>query len=108
MDIKFFAGKYEQHSKVNISELKKGTIIYLITEHSVYKLEVLEPETAKVLASGGYFKVRKKEPCETYIVGSTIGGNVVFRKTLIEGLYCEFDQTVITSTIKIIYLNYPN
>lgn len=108
MNIKKFADKYRNEQKVNISELKKGTTIFLITEHSKYTLELIDPKMAKVIARGGYFKERKKEPCETYVIGSTSGGSLLFRHMLVEGLYCEFDNTVITSVIKKIYINYSN
>lgn len=108
MDIKDFADKYKNESKVIITDLMKGTIIYFFTEHSQYSIEIVDPLNAKVIASGGYFKRRGIGPKETYIIGSTIGGSMIFTHQLIEGLLCEFDNNVITSTIKKIFINYSN
>lgn len=108
MEIKEFADKYKNVPKVIIPELTVGSVVFLITEHSQYTLEIKDPSTAKVIASGGYFERRKKEPCETYIIGSTMGGSMLFKHQLIEGLFCEFDNNVISSTIKKIYVEFNN
>ncbi len=108
MDIEEFADKYSRQPKIVISDLTEGTIVYLLTEHSCYTLEIINPSEGKVIATGGYFKRRSKEPCTTYVIGSTMGGSSIFSRQLIEGLFCEFENNVVTSTIKNIFINHIN
>ncbi|MEI7812761.1 MAG: hypothetical protein WCJ01_10095 [Ignavibacteria bacterium] len=108
MDIKEFSDKYQNVPQVCVPGLTKGTIVYLITERSVYVLEIISPPECKAIAYGGYFKERNKEPCETFIIGSTPGGSMLHKGKLIEGLCCEFENSVITSVIKKIFINYIN
>jgi hypothetical protein len=108
IDIRDFADKYKNQPKVKIKELPAGSVIYMTTENSVYTLEVVDPSECCVIAYGGYFKKRNIEPAKTYIIGSTMGGSMIFKDQLIEGLFCEFDKNVISSRIKKIYVNYKN
>jgi hypothetical protein len=106
MDLKSFTDSYSNAPKVKINELEPGALIYIVTENSVYELLVTDPKSAKVIARGGYFHRRKKEPCETIVAGSTMGGSMIFLYQVIEGLICEFQYDVRTSFIQKVYV-YP-
>lgn len=108
IDIKNFADFFKNQPKVSIKELSKGTIIYMITENSIYTMEVIDPSENCVLVSGGYFKRKNLEPAKTYIMGSTMGGSMIFKGQLIEGLFCEFYKNIISSRIKKLYVNIHN
>ncbi len=108
IDIRDFTDAFKEKPKVNLTELPKGTIIYMITENSTYTFELLDPSECCVLASGGYFKKRNIEPAKTYIMGSTLGGSMIFKDQLIEGLFCEFYKNVVSSRIKKIFVNIKN
>ncbi|MCS7054388.1 MAG: hypothetical protein NZM09_11760 [Ignavibacterium sp.] len=107
-DIESLIDKFKNKPKVFIKELPVGTIIYLETENSTYKLEVIDPNECCVLASGGYFQRKNIEPAKTYIIGSTFGGSMIFKDQLIEGLFCEFYNNIITSRIKRIFIYSKN
>jgi hypothetical protein len=111
IDIRKFADSFKNRPKVSIKELPKGSVIYMMTENSTYTLEVIDPSECCVLANGGYFKKRYIEPATTYILGSTMGGSMIFKDQLIEGLFCEFyinSKRVLSSRIKKIFVNLIN
>lgn len=111
LDIRDFADSFKNQPKVLVKELPKGSVIYMVTENSTYTLEVIDPSECCVLALGGYFKKRNIEPATTYILGSTIGGSMIFKDQLIEGLFCEFyinSKSVLSSRIKKIFVNLKN
>lgn len=111
IDIRKFADSFKNQPKVLVKELPKGSVIYMITENSIYTLEVIDPSECCVIASGGYFNRKNIEPATAYILGSTMGGSMIFKDQLIEGLFCEFfinSKSVLSSKIKKIFVNLIN
>jgi hypothetical protein len=69
-----FAFQLRDTSGLDVRALAAGTIVIVRTRHSRYRLMVLEPETQRVLVSGGeWFPV----PTEMQLVGSTSGGSML-------------------------------
>lgn len=108
MDLNEFIDLENGRKKVYLPSLPKGTEIFMFTKHSLYRLQVIDPKNGIVIASGGYFRKRGKEPCETFVNGSTMGGSMIFNYSLIEGLFCEFQHNVLTSRITCLYVFYSN
>ena len=69
-----FAFQLRDADGVDVRELVPGTIVIVRTRHSRYHLVVVEPETGRVLVSGGdWFP----EPTEAQLVGATGGGSML-------------------------------
>jgi hypothetical protein len=69
-----FACQLRDADGLDVRALASGTIVIVRTRHSRYRLMVLEPETQRVLVSGGdSFPV----PTEVQLVGSTCGGSML-------------------------------
>lgn len=107
-DLKNFIDYFNEQPRVSIKDLPKGTIIYMITNNSTYTLELIDPSQCCVIASGGYFKRKNLEPAKTYIIGSTMGGSMIFKDQLIVGLFCEFDKNIVSSRIRKIFISTKN
>ena len=76
-----------------------GTIVIVRTRHSRYRLVVVEPETQRVLVSGGdWFP----EPTEAQLVGATGGGSMLKPGWIGVGLRVELrhmNQPITTSLV---------
>ena len=59
---------------VDIRELAAGAIVIVRTCNSCYRLVLVEPETQRVLVSGGK---RFRQPTEARLVGATNGGSML-------------------------------
>ena len=82
-----FAFQLRDTAGLDVRALAAGTIVIVRTRHSRYRLMVLEPETQRVLVSGGeWFPV----PTEMQLVGSTSGGSMLKPGWLGVGLKVEF------------------
>jgi hypothetical protein len=69
-----FAFQLRGAAGLDVRALAAGTVVIVRTRHSRYRLMVLEPETQRVLVSGGdSFPV----PTEVQLVGSTSGGRML-------------------------------
>jgi hypothetical protein len=74
---------------VDVRELAESTIVVVRTRNSRYHLEVVEPETGRVLLSGGD---RFPVPTEARLVGATSGGSMLRPGWIGVGLRVEFLQ----------------
>ncbi len=108
IDLEYFIKNFSNNPQIFIPDLPKDTVIYMFTKNSTYTIKVVEPFEAQVIVSGGYFKRKNLEPYLTHINGSTMGGSMIYLHKLVEGLFCEFENNVITSRIKKIFINHQN
>ena len=69
-----FACRLSDADGVDVRELAAGAIVIVHTRNSCYRLVIVEPETQRVLISGGdWFH----EPTEVQLVGATGGGSML-------------------------------
>jgi len=82
-----------------VRELAAGAIVIVRTRNSCYRLVMLEPETQRVLVSGGdWFP----EPTKAQLVGATRGGNMLKPGWIGAGLRMELrhmNQPITTSLV---------
>lgn len=94
-----FAFQLRDTDGVDVRKLAPGTIVMVRTRHSRYRLVVVEPETQRMLVSGGdWFPV----PTEAQLVGSTGGGSMLKPGWIGVGLKVEFlrmNRRITTSLI---------
>ena len=94
-----FASLLSDAAGVDVHELAPGAIVIVRTRHSRYRLEVIEPETGRVLVSGGdWFPV----PAKAQLVGATGGGSMLKPGWIGVGLRVEFrhmNQRITTSFV---------
>jgi hypothetical protein len=69
-----FASLLGDTDGVDVRELAPGTVVIVRTRHSVYRLVIIEPETRRVLISGGGWCPL---PTEAQLVGATGGGSML-------------------------------
>ena len=82
-----FASRLGGANGIDVRELVPGTVVIMHTLHTRYRLVVLEPETQRVLVSGGnWFPV----PTEALLVGATGGGSMLKPGWITVGLKVEF------------------
>ena len=84
---------------VNVRELAAGTIVIVRTRNSCYRLEMVEPETQRVLIRGGAWFT---EPTEAQLVGATGGGSMLKPAWIGVGLRVELrhmNQPITTSPV---------
>lgn len=84
---------------VDIRELAAGAIVIVRTSNSCYRLVIVEPETQRVLVSGGK---RFPRPTEVRLVGATTGGSMLKPGWIGVGLRLELrhmNQPVTTSRV---------
>ena len=84
-----FAFQLRDTDGVDVRELVEGTIVVVRTRHSCYHLVVVEPETGRVLISGGD---RFLEPTDARLVGATGGGSMLKPGWIGVGLKVELRQ----------------
>ena len=85
-----FASLLGDADGVDIRDLSPGTTVIVRTRHSCYRLVMVEPETRRVLVSGGeWFPV----PTEAQLVGATGGGSMLKPGWIGVGLKVELRQT---------------
>jgi hypothetical protein len=85
-----FACQLGDADGVDVRELAAGAIVIVRTRNSCYRLVMLEPETQRVLVSGGdWFP----EPTEAQLVGATGGGNMLKTGWIGAGLRMELRHT---------------
>lgn len=94
-----FAFQLGDEVGVDVRELAAGAIVIVRTRNSCYRLVMVEPETQRVLVSGGdWFP----EPTEAQLVGATGGGNMLKPGWIGVGLRMEFrhmNQPITTSRV---------
>jgi hypothetical protein len=94
-----FAFRLRDADGVDTRELAPGTIVIVRTRRSRYRLVVVEPETRRVLVSGGdWFPV----PTEVKLVGATGGGSMLKPGWIGVGLRVELlhmNQPITTSLV---------
>ena len=84
-----FAFQLRDAAGLDVRALAPGTVVIVRTRHSRYRLMVLEPDTQRMLVSGGnWFPV----PTEVQLVGSTSGGNMLKPGWIGVGLKMEFQR----------------
>ena len=94
-----FAFQLGDTDGVDVRELAAGAIVIVRTRNSCYRLVMLEPETQRVLVSGGdWFP----EPTKAQLVGATRGGNMLKPGWIGAGLRMELrhmNQPITTSLV---------
>jgi hypothetical protein len=94
-----FASLLGDADGIDIRELAPGTIVIVRTRYSRYRLVMVEPETQRMLVSGGdWFPV----PTEAQLVGATGGGSMLKPGWIGVGLKVELrqmDQRITTSLV---------
>lgn len=84
-------------------DLSRGSRLVVLTENSVYSIEVLEDATYSV--RGGWFDRQGLSPIRISIAGCTFGGTAIKRDIVAAcGLHLEFGNRVVTSKIREIRL----
>lgn len=80
-------------------ELDRGDYVVVMTENSVYSIQVLENST--YLVRGGWFDRQRMSPVRLSIAGCTWGGSVIKNDIVAAcGLHIEFGNRVLTSRIR--------
>ena len=80
-------------------ELGRGDYVVVMTENSVYSIQVLENST--YLVRGGWFDRQHLSPVRLSIAGCTWGGSVIKNDIVAAcGLHIEFGNRVLTSRIR--------
>lgn len=80
-------------------ELGRGDYVVVMTENSVYSIQVLE--NATYLVRGGWFDRQRMSPVRLSIAGCTWGGSVIKNDIVAAcGLHIEFGNRVLTSRIR--------
>jgi hypothetical protein len=91
---------------VDVRELAEGAIVIVRTRNSCYRLGIVEPETQRVLVSGGdWFP----EPTEVQLVGATGGGSMLKPGWIGPGLRLELrhmNRPITTSTVDAVTLEW--
>lgn len=84
---------------VNLRDLPPGSVLSIQTLNRVYRLEVLEDETALISGHPQFCP----DPAKVRIHGSTWGGSMLMMKYVGRGMHLEFDhpvhRTILTSRI---------
>jgi hypothetical protein len=84
-------------------DLGCGTRVMVITENSVYSIDVLDGATYSV--RGGWFDRQRLSPIQTSIAGCTWGGSVIKVDIVAAcGLRLEFGNRVLTSRIREVHV----
>ena len=101
-----FAVQLRDADGVDVRQLAPGTIVMVRTRHSRYRLVVVEPETQRVLVSGGdWFP----EPTEAQLAGATGGGSMLKPGWIGVGLRVELrhvNQPITTSLVDAITIEW--
>ena len=85
-----FAFRLGDADDVDVRELAAGAIVSVRTRNSCYRLVIVEPESQRVLVSGGdWFP----ESTEVHLVGSTGGGSMLKPGWIGVGLRLELRHT---------------
>ena len=81
------------------ADLTRGSRLVVLTENSVYSIEVLEDATYSV--RGGWFDRQGLSPIRISIAGCTFGGTAIKNDIVAAcGLHLEFGNRVVTSRIR--------
>ncbi len=90
--------------QVKKADLQPGDEVHLRTRNSIYSIRV--EKDGSYLVSGGWFDKMELSPVKATINGCTWGGSVIKTDIVAAcGLYLEFGNRLITSTIQeIIFL----
>ena len=101
-----FAFQLGDADGVDVREVAAGAIVIVRTRNSCYRLVMVEPETQRVLVSGGdWFP----EPTEAQLVGATGGGSMLKPGWIGVGLRMEFrhiNQPITTSLVDAITIEW--
>jgi len=85
--------------EVKKSFLNRGDLIFLKTDNSVYKIDVVDKEHYTV--SGGWFDKNNLSPAKMKINGCTWGGSAIKSDIIAAcGLFLEFGNRLRTSRIQ--------
>ena len=102
-----FAFQHGDADGVDVRELAAGANVIVRTRNSCYRLVMVEPETQRVLVSGGdWFP----EPTEAQLVGATGGGSMLKPGWIGVGLRMEFghiNQPITTSLVDAVTIESP-
>jgi hypothetical protein len=105
-----FAQLSDSPEGLDVRGLRARDQIVLLTQHTEYRIVLLDPAEGRVLVQGGDFFV---EPTEAIISGTTAGGALLKVGWIVPGLKLEFlyrpaqaqsPQSVITSLVTSFYL----
>jgi hypothetical protein len=94
-----FAFQLRDAGGLDVRELAEGSTVVVRTRHSRYHLVVVEPDTGRVLISGGD---RFPAPTEAQLVGATGGGSMLKPGWIGVGLRMELrhrNQLITTSRV---------
>lgn len=102
-ELKSFIGKSDFLKSVKKADLRPGDEIHLRTVNSSYYIKV--DGDGSYIVSGGWFDKMELSPVRTSINGCTWGGSIIKTDIIAAcGLYLEFGNRILTSTIQeIIY-----
>jgi hypothetical protein len=95
-----FAVQLGDADGVDVRQLAEGTVVIVRTRNSCYRFVILEPETKRVLVSGGDWFA---EPTEVRLVGATSGGSMLKPGWMGVGLRLELrhmNQPLTTSRVE--------
>ncbi len=92
-------GQIDQLKQVHKKDLGTGDRLLIITQNSIYTVEVIDSDVYKV--SGGWFAKRGISAAELNILGCTWGGSMIKLDVVAAcGLCVEFGNRVVTSRIR--------
>ncbi len=95
-----FAEEASRRGGVDLLELPVLTCLEVQTQNTAYEVVVLSPFESKVLVQGGRFFV---EPTESYLCGSSYGGNLLKVSWVGVGMCLEVmreGRRIVTSTVQ--------
>lgn len=99
-----FAEEATRQGGVDLGELPTLTRLYVRTQNTVYHVILLSPAESKVLVQGGRFF---SEPTESYLCGSSYGGNLLKVSWVGLGMRIEVmreGRRIVTSTVQSIHV----
>lgn len=95
-----FAEEATRQGGVDLAELPTLTRLHVRTQNTVYQVVLLSPGESKVLIQGGRFF---SEPTESYLCGSSYGGNLLKVSWVGLGMRIEVmreGRRIVTSTVE--------
>ena len=99
-----FAEEASLRGGMDLAELPALTRLLVHTQNSAYELILLNPFESKILIRGGRFFA---EPVESYLCGSSYGGNLLKVSWVGVGMRLEVireGRRIVTSTVQSIHL----
>ncbi len=99
-----FAEEATRQGGVDVVELPTLTRLHVRTENTVYQIILLSPGESKVLIQGGRFFA---EPTESYLCGSSYGGNLLKVSWVGLGMRIEVmrdGRRIVTSSVQSVHV----